>query len=80
MIKKHRDWNWKIKRKEDKHAISLEEREKKKEKINIYRWQAAHQPPSHAVLGGRGRKGASNDMVKKHIWPPGDASHATQKV
>jgi hypothetical protein len=29
--KKHKDWNWKTKKKNDRHVISLEEKEKQEE-------------------------------------------------
>ena len=48
--KKHKDWDWKIKREENKRALSLEKREKKEEKKRS-RVIIHHYPPHQEKKG-----------------------------
>jgi hypothetical protein len=57
--KKYKDWNWKIKIKEDILVLSLEDREKKWRKQIDHQWLTTHYLPSCAMLSGRGCDEAS---------------------
>jgi len=75
--KKHKDWDWKIKREENKRALSLEKREKKEEKKRS-RVIIHHYPPHQEKKGHSDTsKDTTNEwhdtcrlkkITNKHMW------------
>jgi hypothetical protein len=72
-----KDINWK--RKKDTYVLSLEERNRKKNKIDHWR-QTAHHLLSCCTTGGRESGGATKDTMKSQIWLTGGVTYAVQRT
>jgi len=68
--------NEKKRRREDRHAIFLEDIKKEGKKNNYWR-QITLYPQLRAPSGGKERANALKDTVKGQVWLPGDVAHAT---